>query len=109
MVRAIHFPVTCNGIASIQNSWCPFRLNTYWYTVASTNARMGDDLKGNLEAVKRTLLEKEDALTKGTGSFLVRPVAAECTGSCQLSSVWVEHRVHNPNKLAAKLTSSPLV
>ncbi|CAM9262005.1 unnamed protein product [Ectocarpus fasciculatus] len=27
--------------------------------------------KGNFEAVKRTLLEKEDALRKGTGSFLM--------------------------------------
>lgn len=28
-------------------------------------------LQGNFEAVKRKLLEKEDALTKGTGSFQV--------------------------------------
>lgn len=29
------------------------------------------NFKGDFEAVKRTLLEKEDALTKGTGSFQV--------------------------------------
>lgn len=32
----------------------------------------GTDLQGSFEAVKRTLLDKEIALTKGTGSFLVR-------------------------------------
>lgn len=37
---------------------------------------MGDNLKGNFEAVKRSLLEKEDALIKGTGSFLVSALAS---------------------------------
>ncbi|CAN0011679.1 unnamed protein product, partial [Scytosiphon promiscuus] len=37
--------------------------------------------KGDFEAVKRTLLEKEDALTKGTGSFLMADVIERFRGN----------------------------
>eukprot|EP00752_Nemacystus_decipiens_P002398 g2262.t1 len=46
--------------------------------------------KGNFEAVKRTLLEKEDALTKGTGSFLMTDTIERFRGSSARRPTTVE-------------------